>query len=271
MTHQTEQEHISKKRVVYTLPNMNAVTVRRDQPYREFAGGALTLDVYYPPGVTMDARTPAVIFVTGFSDEGAQRMVGCTFKDMGSYVSWATLAAASGLVAITYENRDPATDARAICDHVRRHATSIGIDEQRLGLWSCSGNVPTALSLLMGGGAAAITCAVLCYGYTFDVDGSTRVADAAKQFRFANPAAGKSVDDLPANVPLFVARAGQDAMPGLNEALDQFVLAAVTRNLPITFVNHAAGPHAFDLFDDSEASRAIIRSILTFMREHLRR
>jgi hypothetical protein len=40
-------------------------------------------------------------------------------------------------------------------------------------------------------------------------------------------------------------------------------------NLPIRFANHAAGPHSFDVMDDSEASREIIRQILAFMQNHL--
>ena len=58
-------------------------------------------------------------------------------------------------------------------------------------------------------------------------------------------------------------------MPGLNQALDDFVHEALTRNLPVTVVNHSDGPHAFDLFDDSEISREIIRRILQFMQFHL--
>jgi len=37
----------------------------------------------------------------------------------------------------------------------------------------------------------------------------------------------------------------------------------------MTFVNHRTGPHAFDLLDDSEASREIIRQILGSMQFHL--
>jgi hypothetical protein len=39
--------------------------------------------------------------------------------------------------------------------------------------------------------------------------------------------------------------------------------------MPLTFDNHSGGPHAFDLFDDSSASREIIRQMLAFMRFHL--
>lgn len=59
--------------------------------------------------------------------------------------------------------------------------------------------------------------------------------------------------------------AGQNEMPHLNETLDRFLAKALTCNLPITFTNHATAPHSFDVMDDSEASREIIRQILAFM------
>src|SRR3989441_3782323 len=196
MSQQTPQDHISKKRVVYTMPGVDAVTVRRDEAYRATETVALTMDLYYPPDAKSGARTPAVIFVTGFSDVGAQKMLGCQLKDMGSYISWGQLAAASGLVAITYTNRDPATDVHAVLQHVRQHAASLNVDEHRIGVWACSGNVPNALAVLMQEAQDALKCAVLCYGYMLDLDGSTVVAEAARQWGFVNPSAGTSVDDI---------------------------------------------------------------------------
>jgi acetyl esterase/lipase len=131
------------------MPGVDAVRVRRDEEYRVTDAGALTMDLYYPPDSKSGARTPAVILVTGSSDVGAQRILGCKLKEMASYISWGHLAAASGLVAITYTNREPATDVHAVLQHVRQNAASLGIDENRLGVWACSGNVPTALSVLM--------------------------------------------------------------------------------------------------------------------------
>jgi hypothetical protein len=71
------------------------------------------------------------------------------------------------------------------------------------------------------------------------------------------------------DLPLFVVRAGLDQMPGLNGALDRFVATALTLNLPVTVVNHASGPHAFDLFDDTPATRDIVKQVLAFLRFHL--
>jgi acetyl esterase/lipase len=183
-------------------------------------------------------------------------------------VSWARLMAASGIAAITYTNREPARDARELLDYVRRNAATLGIDEGRIGLWASSGNVPLALSLLMEA-QVALECAVLCYGYMLDLGGATGVADAAREWGFVNPAAGRSVDDLPKDVPLFVVRAGNDSFGRLNETLDRFLAEALRANLPVTFVNYPEAPHAFDLFVNDEASREIIRAILVFLRFHL--
>lgn len=269
MSQDTQQDHISKKRVVYTMPGVEAVTVRRDEAYRVTDAGALTMDLYYPPDSKSGARTPAVIFVTGFSDVGARKRIGCAIKEMGSYISWGQLAAASGLVGITYTNTEPATDVHAVLQHVRQNAASLAIDGNRIGVWACSGNAPNALAVLLQDAQDYLKCAALCYGYMLDVDGSTGVADAARQWGFVNPCAGKSAGDLPRDLPLFIARAGQDEFPGLNDTLDRFVAKALTCNLPITVVNHAVAPHAFDLFDDSETSREVIRRILAFLRFHL--
>jgi acetyl esterase/lipase len=191
-------------------------------------------------------------------------------KDMGSYVSWAQLVAASGMVAITYTNREPATDVHAALQYMRDHAAALDIDENRIGLWSCSGNVPTALSVLMRKNASGyVRCAVLSYGYMLDAEGATGVADAAGQFGFVNPCAGQSVEDLPHDIPLFLARAGHDQMPRLNETLDRCIAKGLACNLPVTFVNHANGPHAFDLFHDTETSREVVRGMLAFLRFNL--
>jgi hypothetical protein len=133
-------DHISRKRVIYSRPEA-AVTVRRDHTYRVAAAGPLTMDLYYPPDSMSGARAPAVVFVTGFSDAGAQKMLGCTLKEMGSYISWAQLVAASGMVAITYVNDEPAADAEAVVRHVRQNAAELDIDENRIGVWTCSGIV----------------------------------------------------------------------------------------------------------------------------------
>jgi len=248
------------KPVVYDVPGTSAVTVRRELPYAD----ARAMDIYAPEGV---GPRPAVILVTGFPDPGMEAYLGKKLKDWASYEGWARLIAASGAVAVTYANREP-EDLFELLAHLRAHAAELGIDDRRLGIWSCSGNVPMALALLMRE-PETFRCAALLYGLMLDLDGHTAVADFWARFGRTSPAAGRTVNDLPGGVPLLVARAGRDQTPGLNPTLDRFVAAAVTRDLPLTLINHAGAPHAFDLDDDSDASRRVIRQILGFLELHL--
>jgi hypothetical protein len=269
MNQDTGPDHISKKRVVYSIPGMEGLEVRREVEYRASDAGCMTMDIYYPPDSKSGARTPAVVIVAGYPDAGFEANVGCKFKEMGSSVSWGQLMASSGLVAITYTNLEPSADINALLEYIRQHADALRIDENRMGLWASSGNVPLALSVLMHEGREYLKCAVLCYGIMLDMEGERDVAEAAKIWGFANPCAGKTVADLPKDTPLFILRAGRDEVPHLNETIDRFVAGALAFNLPLTFTNHPDAPHAFDLFHDSETTREIIRRILGFMRFHL--
>jgi len=269
MSQETERHEIARKSVVYCIPGSDAVTVQPDVKYHGTDSNALTMDIYFPGESHRRAPIPAMVFVLGYSDVGVQKAVGCKAKEMASSISWARLTAASGMAAITYTNREPVTDIHTLLGYVRENSAVLGIDENRIALWAASGNVPMALSLLMQDPGEYLKCAVLCYGFMLDIDGSTWVSEAAEKWGFINSCAGKSVEDLSRNVPLFIARAGQDEFPHVNEAMDRFVARALARNLPVTLVNHAPGPHAFDLMHDSEVSRQIIRQILDFMRFHL--
>lgn len=252
----------ARKKVVYQIPGMDAATVRRDEPYRTTCDGKLLMDLYYPAETKSGGRMPVVVIVIGYPDpEGL-------YRKMGWAISWAQLVAASGMAAVIYGNQAPAADVHFVLKYIRENAASLGIDENRIGVAACSGNVAVALSALMQD--ASLKCAALLYGYTLDLHGATGVADAAKLCGFANACAGKSIEDLPTDVPLFVVRAGREEFAGLNDALDLFLAKALARNLPVTLVNHATGPHAFDLDDDSETSRRVVKQILAFMQFHLR-
>jgi hypothetical protein len=261
-------EHISTRRVLYPIPDVDAIEVRRDVEYRITDAGSLTMDLYYPPGARDAARPlPAVVIVAGYPSPGVELALGRPIKELAFITSWAELLAASGMVAIIYENREPAADADALLEYIRANATSLGIDAARIGLWATSGNAPLSLFMLMQ--ERPPVCAALVCGLTLDLDGFTSVADAAATWKFVNPAAGKSVADLPADVPLFLARAGRDEVPHLNETMDRFVAHALARNLPVTLVNHPEAPHAFDIFHDSALTREIIRQLVKLLRFHL--
>lgn len=264
MSEQTDREamlrEVAKKKVVLRLPGMDTLPVRRDLTYRSASGSRLLMDVYYPsshPG----RRAPVVLAPLAYPDPGAR------VRMFGPVTSWAQLIAASGMAAVVFGAETPEEDVHAALRHLRNAADELGVDTDALGLFATSGNVTVALSTLIRD--RRVSCAALLYGYTMDLDGTTVVADAARQAGFVNACAGKTVDDLPDDVPVLFVRAGRDQVAGVNEALDHVIVRALARNLPLTLINHAAGVHGFDLEEDTPISRGIVQQVLAFLRVHL--
>lgn len=265
---QESASDIATRRVCLHVDGMEAVPVRRDLPYGP-ADRGVRFDAYYPPRGMDDGPWAAVIVVTGYADRMNPAPGALAYRDIGWAVSMCQLIAVSGMAATAYTAREPAADLQVLLDHLHEHAASLRIDPARFGVIAVSGNVPTALTTVMQDAARSPVCAVFGYGCLLDLDGATDVADAARQFGFATPVAGRTVADLRQDVPLLITRAGRDQFPAMNASIDRFVREALARNLPITLVNHPEGPHAFDLFDDSRTSRDIVRQTLRFIRQHL--
>ncbi len=270
---------MARKRIVYDVPEMRHVTVARNCVFgSSAAGNPLTMDVYRPPGKTGESILPAVVFVAGYADPGFTRVVGCPFKEMAAYISWSELIAASGMIAITYTNEQPAEDLSRLLQHLAEEAESLGIDATRTGLWACSGNVPTAIGNLVqdhllptDSSRTTVACAALCYGYTLDLDDDTAVVDAASMFGFEVPMAEIAAADLSISTPLLVVRAAEDEMPGINQSIDRFcdVLSA-TSTADMTRLDLPDACHAFDLEQDTDASREAIQTIVEFLKTRLR-
>lgn len=250
------RHEVTLRKVVLQIPGMEALEPRMSE-FAAADGSPLPIRTYHP--AVADGPLPAVVLVEGYSDPGFSRFLGCSFIDMEWTISVAQLIAASGMVAVTYANREPAGDLEALLAHLRSNGSTLGIDSSRLGLWATSGNGPVAAAA-----SASAVCMVLSNTYICDLNGATHVADAGRTFGFAVPA-----DCVLPRVPAFVIRSGQDDMPGLNASLDRFVAKATAEHAPITVAPHPDGPHSFDLFHDSELTRQILRQALTFLRVHL--
>ena len=129
-------EEMVRMRIVLRVPGMDAVEVRRNAVYRTAAGQPLHMDVYSPPGPPR-AR-PAVILVHG----GPIPRTGA--KNMGVFVSYGELLAASGFVVVAFDHRflapnrltDAREDVAELVAHVRSGGGSLGVDPDRLALWA---------------------------------------------------------------------------------------------------------------------------------------
>lgn len=266
MTHAVPPGDIFTRRVCLQLDGMDAVAIRRDLDY---GPPARLMDLYYPAREPDHGPWPVVVIVAGYSGAMESRPTALTYKEIGWTISMCQLIALSGMVAIAYTNRDPVADLQALLEHVHERASTLRIDPTRVGVLAVSGNVPTALTTIMRAARRPPACAVFGYGCLLDLDGTRDVADTARQFGFVNGCAGRTFGDLRGDVPLFITRAGRDQFPVMNASIDRFLAHGLLANLPITFVNYPEGVHAFDLFDDSQTSRNILRQTLQFLRQHL--
>jgi len=71
--------------------------------------------------------------------------------------------------------------------------------------------------------------------------------------------------------PVFIARAGRDEVPTMDDSIDRFVKEALAKNIALTLANHPQGVHGFDNQNDDDRSREIIQSVIAFMQTHLNR
>jgi acetyl esterase/lipase len=259
---------IVRRRIVLTVPGMEAVGARRDLVYKSADGQPLHMDVYSPPGPPR-AR-PAVILIHG----GPIPRTGA--KNMGVFVSYGELLAASGFVAVAFDHRflapprlaDAGEDVADALAHVRSTAGSLGVDPERLALWAFSGGGPFLAAPLRE--RPAWLRAVVAYYAVLDLQqpppGADSGTDAALRERFS--AILGLQEDARSAPPLLVARAGLDN-PWLNDGIDRFVGAATARGATLDLLNHPGGRHGFDILDDVPRSREVIRRTLDFLREHL--
>lgn len=70
--------------------------------------------------------------------------------------------------------------------------------------------------------------------------------------------------------PIFLAMAGADAIPRLNESIERFMRAAISNRVDIDFALHRLGAHGFDQRNHDARTREILERALAFVMRHLR-
>ncbi len=237
------EHEVTAQELVYQVPGMDKVSIRKDIVYKKTDSGELKLDLYYPadfrPG---SALLPAVVFINGVGDGPAGKL-----KEWTVYRSWGRLVAASGWIGVTFEARGPYTasrpDIQDLFRYLRSDGARLSINADRIAAWVCSGNVLSGLPFLMEDADPGVVCAVVYYG-------TARVT--------------KIRNDL----PVFFVRAGRDN-PQLNAGIAQLLATAIASGAPWTLVTIPNAHHAFDALDETEESRRTVRQTLEYFREFL--
>lgn len=162
---------------------------------------------------------------------------------------------------------DSQSDVMDLVAHIRTNAESLGIDKDRIVLWAVSAG-GIFLSQPLRDRPPYIRCLVAYYG-VLDLQGMRKEAPVSvtdETLRQYSPLYHLSTNSK-STPPVFVARAGLDDAT-LNAGLDRFVQTALANNINIDLTNHAQGHHGFDIDDDNDRSREILKRTLEFIKAH---
>ncbi|MEJ7701133.1 MAG: alpha/beta hydrolase [Pyrinomonadaceae bacterium] len=271
-TPQRSMREIVMLPVVYRVAGMDKVKVKSDLKYTDVNNPNLLMDVYSPPNPVKGKKLPAVIFIHGGA--GAEN----TPKDWGVYTSWGRLVGASGLIGVNFTHRltgqktsleEAEGDLAAAINYVRANADSLNIDKDRICLaaYSAAGAL---LAPAMRDKPGYVRCLVNFYAF-MDIQQSGNlftVNESKENLQKFSPInyLAKDSDKI---APIFIARAGLDQVPTIDDSIDRFVREALAKNVALTVANHRSGVHGFDNQTDDERSREIIQSAIAFMKSHL--
>ena len=256
--------------VVYNVPGIDRVRIDQNLRYTPTADANIAMDIYRPPEHAISEKRPAVIFIHG----GAKTE--WSPKDWGRFKSWGRLIAASGFVAVTFTHRleypkrsleAGAHDVQDAINYVRSNADKYNVAKDRICLVGFSAGGPM-LSLAMRGDMPYVKCIVGFYAFMDIRQSNYNKSEKPEVLKAFSPITYLEKD--PAKLPpMFIARAGRDEVPTMDDSIDRFVNAAISKNIALTFANHPNGVHGFDSQNDDERSREIIRSAIAFLKSNL--
>ena len=240
------------------LPGMEQVQVHNVQ-YSSLNGKPLSMDLYYPIDEGSESSYPVVVFVIGV------RTSAIDFRNHSGYQSWGRLVAADGMVGVAYDTERP-EDLGALMAYLKENAEELEIDPERIGLWSCSSHVPTALWYAMQEDEKDVKFLVSYYGFMLSPDNYQR--ELHNTLCRSLGCYGDELNDVErirTDLPLFIVRAGRDD-PDLNDIIDHFMGLVSGTDVQATYIDHEDGQHGFDTKMRDERSIEIIEMTLEFMK-----
>ena len=223
----------SAQQLTFALqPTSTKVTVTKDVVYGRADTTTLRMDVYRPEGSAPTVRPTLVFFNRAFGPDRSGEF----------YAAWARAAASRGVVAILPDIRGgtEGADFTMLVRHLAERGNAVGVDPAAISVYAASGNAFAALPVLQNPAMTAVKSAVIYYG-----------AGQVKDFRL--------------DLPVMIVRAGLDR-PELNRLISELVTTAVAQNAPVSLVNHASGYHGFEMYNNDDATRAVMEETIAFVR-----
>ena len=160
------QNRPNEQAVVFELPGMDKVIVKKNIPYLNSSDSILKMDIYYPPNFDFKSKIPTIIVIYGFTDIAAKKLIGQQFRSWIAYTSWCKIIAASGMAAIVYET----VDIRSLEKYLQSNQDKLMIDIDRIGAYVCSGHTPTVVNHILNSLNNIFKCMAIYYGMILTQD-----------------------------------------------------------------------------------------------------
>jgi acetyl esterase/lipase len=156
-----------------------------------------------------------------------------------------------------------------LLDVVHRESGRFGVDAERVAVWSGSAGVPFGFIASLD--RPTVRCQVAFYGPMDLRTNASRTGPAGAEELLAEYSPITHLERRRGRIPpLFIAKAGLDR-PGINESIDAYVKRSEALGAPIELQVHEDGRHGFDILDEGNRSRLIIRRAVDYLRAHLDR
>lgn len=269
-------QDLLKKTIVYTVPGMEKITIHKNIIYKKVEGKQLKMDIYMPPPVkNKTQRYPVVVFV-----HGGPVMAGMTPpKEWGVFTSYGRLVAASGLVGVTFNHRyygmdkknviNSIADVKDVINLITMKGSTYHINSDQICLWAFSG-AGSHLSIPLKEKMTNVRCLVSYYAimnlkYFLSKDYQVKLADILEDYTPVNYLKNKK-DPFPS---VLIANAGKDA-PAIKKGIQEFVNESFKVNILIDFLNHPDGFHGFDVLNDDDRSKDILKRTIQFIKKNIK-
>ncbi|HAE23077.1 MAG TPA: hypothetical protein DCG47_12245 [Spirochaetaceae bacterium] len=225
--------------LVYGLPPQASNTQVASYVYKE----GQRVDIYWPPDFKFDKSLPLVLIVVGLPDTRVRSLNGASAPDAAYYVSWSAAAATTGAAAAVMTVGQASSDFPDLVKFLQKQKKSLFIDPSKLFLFASSSNWAPVASLASKGGL---------------LDGSIK----GTSLYYA------SITDMTpipnSGFPIEVVIAGQDNATELKR-MESYIKKMEANGSVLNVVRYTEGRHAFDVFQDSDETRAIVANTLSFM------
>jgi len=148
-----------------------------------------------------------------------------------------------------------------------KRSRALQVEKDALCLWAFSAGVPFGLRTAMRNAPTYIRGIVAYYG-PVDLRPMSSIRPGMDTLLQELSPICYLEEDVPNGAPIFIMRAGLN-QPDINVSVDNLIAKAFIQNVSVTAVNHPTGHHGFDILDDDERSREIIKPTLDFVRTRL--